>query len=262
MMDCSVLIMSCDKNHKLLSLFLDFFSKNWADCPYPVYVSTEKRQINHSLAISLNSSTSFWGQRLLECLAAIPTELVILVLDDFLIEKSVNSGAVKDYVDILEQNTNVGCITLANIPDKKNKQSKFSNLLQRDSKGNYLLNTQISIWRKNLLNQIIYPKDTPWQAELYGSIRARKFDDFKFYCLTSDDVMPIKYNRGWLVVRGVWNADEIERLRLEPYLEQIFDGKDIIHLGYDKIRSPLSQRIIQKIGIYSRKFFSIWGVYF
>ena len=111
--------MSCDKNHKLLSLFLDFFSKNWADCPYPVYVSTEKRQINHSLAISLNSSTSFWGQRLLECLAAIPTELVILVLDDFLIEKSVNSGAVNDYVDILEQNTNVGCITLANVTPQR-----------------------------------------------------------------------------------------------------------------------------------------------
>lgn len=262
MMDCSVLIMSCDKNHKLLSLFLDFFSKNWADCPYPVYVSTEKRQINHSLAISLNFSTLFWGQRLLQCLAAIPTEFVILVLDDFLIEQSVNSRAVSDYVNVLKQNIDIGSITLANIPDKNNKRSKFYNLLQRDSKGNYLLNTQITIWRKNLLNQIIYPKDTPWQAELYGSIRARKFDDFKFYCLTSDDVMPIKYNRGWLVVRGVWNADEIERLRLEPYLEQIFDGKDIIHLGYDKIRSPLSQRIIQKIGIYSRKFFSIWGVYF
>lgn len=262
MMDCSVLIMSCDKNHKLLSLFLDFFSKNWSDCPYPVYVSTEKRQINHSLAISLNSSTLFWGQRLLECLETIPTEFVILVLDDFLIEKSVNSRTVFDYVDVLKQNADIGCITLANIPDENNKRSKIRNLLQRDSKGNYLLNTQISIWRKNLLNQIIYPKDTPWQAELYGSIRARKFSDFKFYCLTSDDVMPIKYNRGWLVVRGVWNADEIERLKLEPYLEQIFDGKDIIHLGYDKIRSPLSQRIIQKIGIYSRKFFSTWGVYF
>ena len=104
MMDCSVLIMSCDKNHKLLSLFLDFFSKNWSDCPYPVYVSTEKRQINHSLAITLNSSTLLWGQRLLECLETIPTEFVILVLDDFLIEKSVNSRTVFDYVDVLKQN--------------------------------------------------------------------------------------------------------------------------------------------------------------
>lgn len=262
MQDCSVLVMSCDKNHKLLTLFLNFFLRNWPDCSYPVYVSTEKLSIKNSFVVSLNSSAIFWGQRLLESLESIASEFVILTLDDFLIEKAVNSRIISTYVDILRQDSNIGCITLANIPDKKNRPANICNLLRRDNKGNYLLNTQISIWRKSLLKQIVCPEDTPWQAELYGSIRARRFKNFSFYCLVSDDEMPIKYNRGWLVVRGTWNANEIERLKLEPYFDLIFDGKDIVHLGYDKIRLPLSQRIIQKIGIYSRKFFSIWGVYF
>ena len=259
---CSLLVMSCDKNHKLLSLFLDFFSKNWKDCSFPVYVSLEALSVQGSLAVSLNSTASTWGERLLEAVDGIPSEFIVLTLDDFLIEQAVDDVAVKNYLGILEENPEVGCITLANIPDKKNKPSRFFNLLKRDCKGAYLLNTQISIWRKDLLKRLIDPKDSPWQAELYGSIRARKYNQFQFYCLVSDDVMPIKYNRGWLVVRGVWNADEIERLKLQPFLQRIYDGKDIIHLGYEKINSSISTRIIQKVGIYSRKFFSIFGIYF
>ena len=259
---CSLLIMSCDKNQKLLSLFLEFFSKNWGNCSFSVYVSLETLSVHRASVVSLNSATSTWGQRLLDAIDEIPSEFIILVLDDFLIEQPVDDVAVKNYLRILEENPEIACITLANIPDKKNKPSRFCNLLKRDGKGAYLLNTQISIWRKDLLKQLIDPKDSPWQAELYGSIRARKFNQFQFYCLISDSVMPVKYNRGWLVVRGTWNADEIDRLKLQPFLERIYDGKDIVHLGYKKINSSISTRIIQKVGIYSRKFFSIFRIYF
>lgn len=262
MSNCSILVMSCDKNQKLLSLFLKFFATNWQDCVFPIYVSTETLSFQNSQVISLNSSALHWGQRLLEALNSISSEFVVLILDDYLIEEKVDEDAVNNYLNLLKQNSEIGCITLVNIPDKKNEESSFRNLLKRNRRGAYLLNTQISIWRKNLLKQLIRPKDNPWQAELYGSIRARRFYQFHFYCLVSDNVMPIRYNRGWLVVRGVWNADEIERLKLQPYLESIYDGKDIVHLGYQKIKSSLYIKIIQKAGICIRKFFSIFGVYF
>ena len=72
--------------------------------------------------------------------------------------------------------------------------------------------------------------------------------------------MPIKYNRGWLVVRGQWNADEIERLGLVNRRE-IKDGKPIKHIGYGPVILPVIQRIKLKIGINLRNLLSLLNVY-
>ena len=39
---CSILILSCDKNKKLLEFFLEQFDINWKECKYDIYISLDK----------------------------------------------------------------------------------------------------------------------------------------------------------------------------------------------------------------------------
>ena len=101
--------------------------------------------------------------------------------------------------------------------------------------------------------------ENAWQAELYGSIRARKNKDRKFLYLKDDDMMPYKYNRGWLVVKGSWNANEIKRLKLEKYVKDFLDGKNILYDNFGRISKIQSAKI--RIGVGSRKILSHIGFY-
>ena len=257
---CSILVMSCDKNQQLLSLFLDFLNKYWADCPYPIYVCLEKKKIQRNKTNVINSPKKYWGGRLLDSIGYIDSKYILLMLDDYLCENPVITDKVQKYIDILENNPELACVTLANIPDSKNIPCDCSDLVYRPQRGKYLVNTQVSIWRKDLLQKVVWPKDTPWQTELYGSIRARKFNNYTYVCLTSDKFMPIKYNRGWLVVRGKWNSDEISRLGLWNRPE-IHDGKPIEPIGTSLIKLSLMEKIKFRVGVKTRIFLSYLNIF-
>ena len=49
--------------------------------------------------------------------------------------------------------------------------------------GNYLVNMQVGFWRTDELIKLLRDTENAWQAELYGSIRARKNKDRKFLYL-------------------------------------------------------------------------------
>jgi hypothetical protein len=101
--------------------------------------------------------------------------------------------------------------------------------------------------------------EAPWQTELYGSIRARKLKDKEFLCLPTDENSPYKYGRGWLMVRGAWNGNEIIRLNLQNYTKDIFDGKDIIYSNFMPI--SLHKRIVRRMGILYRQLLSDINIY-
>lgn len=258
---CSIIVLSCDKNIGPLKLFMKFFNENWRSCSYPVYVGLEKIMTNFEGAEVINSEEALWGKRIKNYLQNIETEYVLIFLDDFLIEKPVDDKIIESYINILDENPDIATISLADIYDKGNKETEFNSLVERKHNGNYLLNLQVGIWRKSLLINLLMDKESPWQTELYGSIRARKLRNCRFLCLNSDSNMPIQYNRGWLIVRGSWNADEIVRLNLQEYTDCIFDGKDIIYMGYGFIKTDILIRIKRRIAIVIRQLLSWLKIY-
>ncbi len=255
------MILSCDKNIGLLNIFFDFFDKNWPGCDWPVYVGLEEKEIRAADKIVLRSKASGWAQRVKTYLERLPYHCILLMLDDFIIEDTVNQEKISDMLQIMKEHSDIVNIALSEIYDKRNVVSGFEGLRQRPAKGNYLLNLQMGFWRKDALFQLLKDHETPWQTELYGSIRARKWRDYRFLCLESDQGMPVKYNRGWLIVRGEWNGDEIRRLNLACYGNEIFDGKNIMYLGYEKIKTAFIRRIVRRLGILKRQFLSWFQIY-
>lgn len=257
--DCSILLLSCDRNKGLLNIFFDIFQKNWSDCPFPVYLGIEEMNMHYDGVITLKSSKQYWAARILDYLNQIPSKYILLIMDDFVLEGKVDTNRMLDYLEILKQRSDVAVITVAEIHSGNNPQSEYPDLLYRDKKSNYLFNLQVAFWKKELFVKLLREKETPWQTEVYGSIRATGMKDYQFLSLKSDDISPYKYGRGWLMQRGIWNASEIVRMGLQKYANDIFDGKDIKYKNHYKY--SMLYRIKMRILVGYRKILAKFGIY-
>lgn len=257
--DCSILVLSCDKNVGVLNIFFDLFHKNWADCPYKIYLGMEKRRLEYENVETLLSNKKMWAERVKDYLQRIKEKYIFLLLDDFIVEKTVDTITIEKYINYLINDPMIVTISLADIYDKRNYESEYEGLVRRVKNANYLLNMQAGIWNKTILLQLMKDKESPWQTELFGSIRARKLDKYKFLCLKSDEESPYRYGRGWLLVRGCWNGNEIKRLNLEMYAKEFLDGKDILFSEISQIK--LGPRIKRRLQITYRKVLSFFGIY-
>lgn len=257
---CSVLVLSCDKNIGVLKIFLDFFYKNWLTCILPVYIGLEEYNLEYPNCVTLNSKETFWAARVKDYLKRINTPYVLIMLDDFIIEEVVNDKTLFDTINHMMDNPEIVNMTLSNIPDSKNQTSLYKGFYKRHWAARYLLNMQVGVWKTNVLFSLLEDNESPWQTELYGSIRARKLKKYSFYCIVDNSFMPIKYNNGWLIVRGAWNGNEIIRLNLTNYGTEIFDGKKVLYNGFGKI--SFIPRIIRRTNILLRQFCSWLNIYF
>lgn len=257
--DCSILVLTCDKNIGLMNIFMTFLSKNWKDCPFPIYLGFENLKPEYRNAIVLNSKENKWGDRVLGYLRGIKTRFVLIILDDFICEECVQTELIKTYITYMENDDSIVSISIADIYDKNNRETEYEGIMRRPWNGKYLLNLQVNLWQRETLIALLKGNDNPWQAELYGSIRARKLRDKQFLCLKSDGISPYKYGRGWLMVRGVWNGNEIKRLGLQEYSQNIFDGRDILYT--DLMHINLIARVKRRVLIDVHLLLSFFHIY-
>lgn len=259
-MNLSLLIISCDRNIDQLNLICDSLDQNWKNCQLKRFIGIENSKFEREGYVSLLSSKLSWSSRVKEYLEKINTDYVLIVLDDFYIEEKVNEDILLQLYEYIENDQLIANITLANINDLRNERIN-SYLCKRQNDANYLVNMQIGLWRTKILNSLLRENENPWQVELYGSIRARKFSNCKFCCLNSDAFMPFKYGRGWLVVRGFWNLDEIERLKIENNKYILKSKKERKRFSKEVVLVPRYKRIREIIGIRYRKFLSLFSIY-
>lgn len=256
--DCSIMVLSCDRNKNVVDIFFRFFKKNWGDCPFDVYLGMENETKSVEGVRTLLCSGA-WGRRFLSYLKEIDSEYVLVILEDFVLEERADTKQILQYLKLMKKNKKIVNIAFAEIYDEHNADTGIPHLKKRKKNADYLINLQTGLWRKSFLEKIVRENENPWQTELYGSVRARKYKDSVFLCLDSDENSPYKYGRGWLIVRGKWNGNEILRLGAEKFGNDVLDGKDIIYNSLMKIN--FMDRVKRRMGIEVRKALSRIGVY-
>lgn len=258
--DCSILLLSCDKNVDILKLFKFFFEKYWRKCKYKIYIGLEQDKSRFDIGITLQSKEILWSKRVKEYLKKIDTELVLIILDDYIIEQQVNERYINECIQLMEEDQEIANIAFSNIANDGKHDASIKNLVHRSSRGDYLMNYQIGLWRKDDMFKLLKDDENPWQSELFGSIRARRLDNKKFYCLEDDNEMPIKFNRGWLVVQGYWNGNEVKRLENEYDIKIPLGNRPIKYQGWHDRR--IWDRITLRCEILFKQFCSNINIYF
>jgi hypothetical protein len=258
---CVVLLLSCDKNIDLISQNLKFLEKYWADCPYLIFIGLEKANFYYegTLTVSvLNSDERLWSARVKDYLYKLQTELVVVTLDDFFIEEQVNTAMIQSVITTIdEEPNNIANVAFTHFVGEKIPEKSFNCFQYRVKHSKSLLNWQFGIWRKKALLELLVDKESPWESELFGSLRAEYCSDYDFYCLADDLYMPAKYDRGWLVVRGVWNLSEIERIqkKCELKIETGIRPIDYIH----EIKSTMMEKVVIHTRLLQYRLRLKWG---
>lgn len=202
----AVLISSCDNYQDLWEPFFTLFFRYWPDCPYPVYLGTNHLIYDHPRVktIGVGDDTD-WSSSFRCTLEQIPCPYVIVMIEDFLPTKSVDTAKIDRLITYMEAK-GAGCLRLFPCPGP--------DLLCLDnpevggiSKGaDYRLSLQAAIWNKQTLLELLREGESAWELELNGTKRTNDLD-VPFLCVTGDSPIPY-FCTG--VVKGKWVREAVE----------------------------------------------------
>lgn len=200
----AVLVVSCDKYSDLWRPFFELFWRFWPDCPFSIYLLSNNKieEFPNVTNIAVGEDKS-WSDNVLLALDKISEDYIIMHLEDlFFYEKIDNKGVVElvDWsvsanVDYMRFNPNPG-------PDKKHNE-----LVGVVSKGSeYRTSTVMSLWRKDVLRDLLKPGESAWDFEIIGSSRSDKYDGFYS---AYESFLPT-FNG---VIKGKWFRSSVRKMK-------------------------------------------------
>ena len=232
---CSVLVSSCDAYEDVWYPFFYFLKKNWSDCPYPIYLSTETKKyssefFNVNVLNCPNANKHEWSYRLKKALKKIKSKYVILLLEDFFMLSQVNQAELERCIQHMEKNKDVVNFCFEKTAYKYRDlidDNRFSGYCRRGYKGQYWANCQAGIWKRNDLIKFIYSKENAWQFEIFGTSRIKLYGK-AFYTL-KDDAKPI-FDYKWSMEDGIG----VFQGRWMPKTIDLFEEEDL-QIDYEKL---------------------------
>lgn len=190
-----ILISSFDGYKDLWEPLEESYCRFWGDCPYPIYISTNFVTKGFKLFKPINSGKDkSWSEMLYKTLNKIEEEYVLLTFDDLFLYKNINTSMVNQHItkafkidaDYYQLFPSISKKTkLDDITSKKLKNSKYRN------------GTVWSLWKKDVLIDLLDLEENAWEFEINGNFRSFKYDNF----YTSNNII-IPYLNG--VVKGKW----------------------------------------------------------
>lgn len=112
-----------------------------------------------------------WSQGLLKYLAYHPGDLILLMLEDYFIDKSVDVETVHKAWEYMTGHTGIAKIDLTDDRLKVEHDAFDNELIVSADRALFQTSLQAAIWRKDYLQRFLHPDETPWQFERRGSKR-------------------------------------------------------------------------------------------
>ena len=203
-----VVVLTCDNYAWLVPIFLHFYKKYWPDNPYQTEIITEKNHIDGFVFYSKGVS---WSSGIINYLKQSKEDKFLLIDEDCLIEKTVNTARVRLAERLCE--SNIGCVKL-NAPEKHYSRHavesgiKFYKEYPLDKP--YSMSMQAAIWQKRYLLDVLRDKENAWQAELNGSDRLKELKG-KWRILWAKSAV-IEYQAGGIMRKGQPHLPVVKRV--------------------------------------------------
>jgi len=169
---------------------------------------------------------------------------VFLFIDDFFLVDYVKTDMViKAFKWMLGNSANCVKMNSRQHPDKP-----YNDLVGIISKGTIYRTTVMSVWKKNILLELLKDGESAWDFEIYGTVRSDKYDGFYS---TWEDCFPVING----VIKGKWQRGAVRRLNLlgikvDLNRRQMMTKKETVVLFFKELRSKMFKMIPAK---YRRK---------
>jgi len=221
----TILVNSCDKYESVWEPFFRLLSKQWPECKnYKIILNSETKTFNCDFlnVRTICSGTKFtWSERLKNVLKQIDTDYILYFLEDFFLREKVNNDTLLEAVEYIKKHSDVGYIGL-----KYNPKHDFKDISKVDFSAHFLdkdniittnrVNHQTALWRKDWLFALLKNHETPWEFELYGSVRSRRYSEKVLMLNCVNNVCPaifvydVNPDIGYAIFGGKWMPKNIE----------------------------------------------------
>lgn len=184
--NCTILVSSCDKYEDAWLPFFKILKEQWPDRPYPIVLNTESKSFSYEgMEIKTFNLYNFgknipWGKRLIDTLKKIDTKYILFLLEDFYPLEKVKQERISECINWMEEDSNIAVFSFYRTKGNNIRDNKYPHFEKRPQIGEYRLNCQPAIWRKDRLLNFIKPHESPWDWEIWGSIRSKRYKD-SFY---------------------------------------------------------------------------------
>jgi len=212
-MDVGVLVSSCDRYSDLWSPFFKLFFRYWEDCPYPVYLISNFRLYPDSRVKGILVGEDIdWSSNMYSALRQITHPMVILLMEDYLLDRPVDTVRIEELVSYMQKRGAV-CMRLFPCPGPETACPDNREVGEILRGADYRLSLQAAIWRRDILLALLRRGETPWELEVMGSRRSDEID-LPFLSVTRDSSPPISYFCT-AIVRGYWARGALSLCRRE-----------------------------------------------
>lgn len=216
--DITILLTTSDKYSDAWSPFMHFWNINCPSLNYPIVINSETKVFktdNPDIRTYLGGSDLPWSERMINCLKTIKSKYVLLCLEDYFIQSAVDEDVFNAAVDTMESDKNVGVIQFAIDISCRYDKSVIVNkyfspvpVLKTDRKThNGRIYCVLSLYRTDYLKKLLVPTESPWEFEIYGTLRSRYFKE-KVYREREDHKRcfdyPLQPKYGYGIFRGKW----------------------------------------------------------
>jgi hypothetical protein len=209
----AVLVVSCDSYRDVWGPFFTLFFRYWDDCPYPVFLGSnfETYPDKRVLPLAIGEDRD-WSSNLRGMLARIPLEGILLLQEDFLFDRPVDTKRIEQYLATAWK-SGAACLRLMPIPGPDIPCTVHPDFGGIRKGAEYRVSLQAAWWRKEHLAAVALPGESPWQFEVLGSRRSDALDA-PFLSLRENVPYPLDYFTT-AVVRGFWEPAALELCRKE-----------------------------------------------
>lgn len=203
----AILVVSCDKYKDLWEPFWKLFKKFWENCKYPLYIGSNYVICDEPGVKTLNiGDDKSWAENVTRMLNMMPEEYVLLLLEDFFLEKYVKNDQIEKLLSYAVCH-NVDCLRLAPTPPAGKTVNKALKLGRITLGSPYCVSTQPAIWKKSTLLKLLEPGYSAWDFEIKNSRNVRDCD----YNFIGSNCFYVKRHNG--VERGKYYASTLKLLK-------------------------------------------------
>lgn len=219
-MELAILLNTCDKYADVWKPFFDALSNCWDVSDINIYINSESVDYVDDRFNIINvhpTKVMPWSDRLKYCVSQIKEEYILNIEEECILEAKVDVKHIELAMTMHKNNKNIASIWLMHVPCAiEENDEEFLPYVKRKYDYRNLIIQQSCIWKRSKWLNYIKANENPWEYESLGSARG-VYDQDEFYVVRDDQAEVLKYGYGYLIFRGYWCSEELEKLEKMGY---------------------------------------------
>ena len=260
--DLGIIVNSCDSYSDAWEPFFKLFSIYWPDCKCPLYLNSEFKDYSwpgldvRVIKTGGNGTEPIpsWSDRLLQVLRTIDKPYVLYLQEDYFLNAPVRVDVIREFLRIMKAE-NYSTINLMEVGGNRGitPSEKYPMLCKVPQNGNYRINTQSGIWKRERLMAYLKAGESVWDFERKGTLRAQNTED-SFYCqnpqmFNKDGSYIYPYVRTG-IVRAKWFAPAVVDLFNQHNIKVDFTKRGFYAPGFfgrkkQSVRSMVRRQLME-----------------